>query len=293
MPQGIEPSNLGKVFWPSSGLTKGDLLAYFEAVAPYLLPVVKDRPLTVIRYPDGVEGMRFYQKDTPKYAPSWVKTVTLHAGSAKRDVRYPLCNSTRTLLWLANQASIELHPWISRVDRIERPDFLVFDLDPPEDRFDVAVQVAHVMRDALSSYGLDGAAKTSGSKGVHVFVPLERRHHYGEVRRAADFLAGEVGREIPDVATTAFFKAERRGRLFLDTGRNAPGAHVASVYSPRAREAASVSFPVPWDELDRVTPQDFTISNVPSILEREGDRWRELLPAPQRLTRLLRAAGQP
>lgn len=291
MPQGIERSNLAKAFWPQLGLTKGDLLDYFDAVAPFVLPAVRDRPLTVIRFPDGIEGMRFYQKDTPKYAPSWVRTVTIHAGSAKRDVRYPLCNSRRTLLWLANQAAIELHPWISRVDRLERPDFLVFDLDPPEGDFGVAVEVAFVMREALREFRLDGVAKTSGSKGVHVFVPVRRAYDYRAVRTAADFLAGVVVQEIPDVATTAFLKAERGGRLFLDTGRNAPGAHVAAVYSPRARKAASVSFPVPWDELNTSVPQDFTVQNVPSILHREGDRWNALLPPRQHLNRLLDAAG--
>jgi len=291
VPQGIEPSNLDKPFWPAAGLTKGDLIAYFDAVAPFILPTLRDRPLTVVRFPDGIDGMRFYQKNTPSYAPSWVKTVTLHAGSAKRDVRYVLCNSKRVLLWLANQAAIELHPWLSRADRLERPDLLVFDLDPPEGGFDVAVRVAGVMREALAEFGLEASAKTSGSKGVHVCVPLERRHHYREVRRAADFLAARVEDEIPDVATTKFLKAERGGRLFLDTGRNAPGAHVVTVYSPRAREPGSVSFPVTWDELRTVAPQDFTITNVPSILQREGDRWSDLLPRPQRLGELLRAGG--
>jgi bifunctional non-homologous end joining protein LigD len=291
VPQGIERSNLGKVFWPKGGLTKGDLLDYFDAVAPFLLPAVRDRPLTVIRFPDGIGGMRFYQKDTPKYAPSWVRTVTIHAGTAKRDVRYPLCNSKRTLLWFANQAAIELHPWISRTDRLERPDFLVFDLDPPEDRYDVAVEVAHVMREALREFGLEAVAKTSGSKGVHVFVPVRREYDYRAVRTAADFLAATVGDQIPDVATTAFLKADRGGRLFLDTGRVAPGAHVATVYSPRAGEAATVSFPVPWEDLKSAVPQDFTIQNVPAILRREGDRWKDLLPPRQRLDRLLEAAG--
>src|SRR5712691_3917572 len=119
MPGGVELSNLDKVFWPHEGLTKGDLLAYLDAVAPYLLPALRGRPLTVIRYPDGIEGFSFYQKDTPKYAPDWVRTITLHAGSAKRDVRYTVCNSTRTLRWLANQAAVEFHPWLSRVDRLD------------------------------------------------------------------------------------------------------------------------------------------------------------------------------
>jgi bifunctional non-homologous end joining protein LigD len=291
VPHGIDPSNLDKLFWPNQGYTKGDLIEYFDAVSPFLLPELRNRPLTVIRYPDGVEGPRFFQKNTPSYAPSWVKTATFHAGSAGRDVSYTLCNSKRTLLWLANQATIELHPWLSRVDHIERPDVLVFDLDPPEGGFDVAVEVAFVMREVLDGFGLTAVAKTSGSKGIHLCIPIQRRYDYRTVRAAAQFLAGRVEERIPDVTTTAFRKAERAGRLFLDNGRNAPGAHVVAVYSPRARETASVSFPVPWDDLKSIAPQDFTIANVPEILSREGDRWKQLMPPAQVLSRLLRAAG--
>ena len=283
MPGGVEPSNLGKVFWPEAGVTKGDLLAYMEAVAPFVLPPLRGRPLTVVRFPDGITKSSFYQKDTPKYAPPWIRTVTLPAYGAKKDVRYTVCDSKRTLLWLANQAAIELHPWLSTVDRLERPTHLVMDIDPPEDDFDRAVDAAFLVRDALDDAGLAGAAKTSGSKGVHVYVPLERRYGYDEVRRACGRLADHVAGEAPDLVTTAFRKAEREGRVFLDTGRNAPGAHVVTVYSPRARPAASVSFPVPWDDLRSVQPPDFTVANVPGILEREGDRWAALMPSPQRL----------
>jgi len=285
--QGIEPSNLGKVFWPDAGLTKGDLLAYYEAVAPFLVPVLRGRPLTVKRYPDGITGQAFFQKNTPKYAPSWVKTVTLHAESAKRDVAYTLCDSKRTLLWLANQASVELHPWLSRVDRLERPDHLVLDLDPPEGGFDVAVEVAGVAREVLAGVGLEAVAKTSGAKGMHVYVPLRRRHDYGPVRAAGFRIAQLIEERIPDIATTEFAKAGRGGRLFLDAGRNAPGAHTVAVYSPRARPGASVSFPFPWDDLAKVRPENFTIRTVPKILEREGDRWAKLSPAPQTLPREL------
>src|SRR5205823_6198085 len=147
-------SNLEKVFWPAEGLTKGDLLNYFEAVGDVLVPALKDRPLTVKRYPDGIEGFSFFQKNTPEYAPDWVPTITLRAESARRDVSYALCNSPRVLEWLANQAAIEFHPWLSRVDRIERPDFMVFDMDPPEGKFDLAVEMAFVMREVLDEVGL-------------------------------------------------------------------------------------------------------------------------------------------
>jgi bifunctional non-homologous end joining protein LigD len=286
MPGGVERSNLDKVFWPDSGLAKGDLLRYFEAVTPFILPALRGRPLTVIRYPDGIEGFSFYQKDTPKYAPPWVRTVTLPAEHAKRDVRYTLCNSKRTLLWLANQAAIELHPWLSRVDRIERPDHLVLDIDPPAEQFARAVDVAFAAREVLASEGLQSAVKTSGSKGVHLYVPLQRRYDYGEVRAAADSLASRIAEQVPDLATTEFRIADRGGKVYLDTGRVAPGAHIVAPYSPRAREGATVSYPVTWTELRTVHPKDFTISNVPSMLQRQGDRWKNLMPPHQKLPRL-------
>ncbi|HEX8100897.1 MAG TPA: non-homologous end-joining DNA ligase [Actinomycetota bacterium] len=287
MAGGVERSNLEKVFWPDSGLTKGDLLTYFEAVADVILPTLRDRPLTVKRYPDGIDGFSFFQKNTPKYAPSWVKTVQLWAGSARRDVHYTLCNSKRTLLWLANQAAIELHPWLSRVDHLDRPDHLVFDLDPPPGQFDVAVKVALVLKDVLDELGLEGLAKTSGAKGIHVYVPLNRRYGYDATRQAAHIIASEVETRIPNVVSTEVKIVKRGGKLFLDTGRNGPGAHIAAPYSPRARAGATVSFPVAWDDVPNVRPEDFTIRTVPELLSSRGDLWRELMPRPQSLNRVV------
>jgi DNA ligase D len=283
VPQGIELSNLDKVYWPRDGLTKRDLIDYVDAVGPLIVKAIRGRPLTVKRYPDGIDGLEFYQKNTPKYAPEWVPTVTLHAESAKRDVSYTLCNSTKVLRWLANQASIELHPWLSRADRLERPDHLVMDLDPPEDRFEVAVRVAFVVREVLDELGLESVPKTSGAKGVHVYVPIRRRLDFGAVRVAADRIAAMVEERLPDVTTTTFKIADRGGRLYLDAGRNRPGAHVAAPYSPRARDGAPVSFPVAWSDLDRITPRDFTIRTVPDLVEKHGDLWASLSPAPQTL----------
>jgi DNA ligase D len=282
MPGGVELSNLNKVFWADEGLTKGDLIDYFAAVSPFLLPAIRNRPLTVIRFPDGIKGMSFYQKDTPKYAPAWVKTISLRAESAKREVRYPLCNDKRTLRWLANQACIELHPWLSRADRLNRPDYLVCDLDPPQDAFERSVQVALVLKEVLDELGLEGLPKTSGGKGIHVYVPLKRRHAFPAVRSAALAIGRLVEERIPDDATAEFRIAKREGRVYLDPGRNAPGAHVAAVYSPRARPGATVSFPVPWDQLEQVKPGDFTIRSVPALLAKE-DPWKARMPRPQTL----------
>jgi bifunctional non-homologous end joining protein LigD len=288
MPQGIEPSNLDKVFWPDPGLTKGDLLAYFDAVSEAFVRAIRNRPLTLKRYPDGIEGFSFFQKNTPKYAPDWVPTVTLRAESAGRDVRYILCNSKRVLRWLANQAAIEFHPWLSRADHVDRPDFMVFDLDPPEGKFDLAVEMAFVMREALDEFGLRAIAKTSGSKGVHVYVPVQRRYGQDEVRGLAARLGRIAEQREPKKATTDIARAGRAGRVFIDTNRNALGQHLVAPYSPRARPGATVSFPVEWKELGKVQPEDFTIRTVPGILQRDGDRWRDCMPSPQSLGRAMR-----
>ncbi|MFL5798996.1 MAG: non-homologous end-joining DNA ligase [Actinomycetota bacterium] len=289
MPGGVELSRLDKVFWPDEGLTKGDLIDYVRAVAPQFLRNLRNRPLTVIRYPDGIERGSFYQKQTPDYAPKWVRTVSLPADSGRgkrKEVRYALCNDQRTLVWLANQASIEFHPWLSRVDRIERPEFLIMDVDPPAGHFDLAVRTALVVREVLQRNGMESAAKTSGAKGVHLYVPLQRRHGYGEVARAAFALAAQAAEAEPDLITIEFRKKERGDRVFLDATRIGPGKHVVAAYSPRARPGGTVSFPVPWKDLERVAPQDFTIRNVPRLI---GDRdpWRDLMPGPQRLPREL------
>jgi bifunctional non-homologous end joining protein LigD len=274
-------SNVTKVFWPDAGLTKGDLLDYLDAVSSLMIPALRDRPLTVKRYPDGVEAFSFFQKNTPEHAPSFVKTVRIHAGSAKRDVRYTVCNSKRTLLWLGNQAAIEFHPWTARVDRLDRPDVMVFDFDPPDDGFDEAVEAALAMREVLDDAGLHGAAKTSGSKGIHVYVPLRRRHGFSVVARAAERLGERLVERRPRLTNMEFSKANREGRVLIDVRRNAPAQHTVAAYSPRARPHATVSFPVRWEDLGKVRTEDFTIRTVPALVAGGTDLWKELLPAAQ------------
>jgi bifunctional non-homologous end joining protein LigD len=282
----VKFTNLDKPLWPDEGVTKGDLIEYYRAVAPVLLPHLRGRPLTVRRYPNGIGGETFYQKNAPKGTPEWVRTITLPAESAKRDVEYILCNDRRTLLWLGNLASIELHPWLSRVDRLERPEWLVLDVDPPEGRFDRAVRTALVIREVLDELGIAGCAKTSGAKGIHIYVPLQRRFAYDEVRRAALAIAIRVAEREPKLVTAEFKKAARGGRVFLDFTRTGMGAHVVAVYSPRARPGAPVSFPVGWGDLERIDPGDFTIRTAPTLISR-GDPWTKLCPDRQMLPREL------
>jgi bifunctional non-homologous end joining protein LigD len=278
----VKLSNPDKVLWPADGYAKRDLVEYYRAAAPSLLPHLRNRPLTVKRYPDGIEGETFYQKNAPRGTPEWVRTETLRAESAKRDVDYVLCNDLRTLLWLANLASIELHPWLSRVDRLERPDWLIMDIDPLEGGFDRAVQAALCAHEVLRDHGLDGCAKTSGGKGVHVYVPLQRRYDFVRVLDAGLRLSMLVEEREPALVTTQFKKGEREGKVFMDYTRNRPGQHVAAVFSPRARPGAPVSFPVAWSRIERIQPLDFTIATVPKLLE-GGDPWRQLCPSPQTL----------
>jgi len=230
------------------------------------------------------------QKNVPKYTPEWVKTIPLWAEASKRTVSYALCNDRRTLLWFANQRAIEYHPTLARGDRFDRPTHLVLDLDPPSaDGFAKAARAAELVRRALAESGLVGAVKTSGAKGLHVFVPISRPASMEDAAAATRAIAKRAERLDPRTATTAFLKADRAGKVFVDSTRTG-GATVVAAYSPRARPGVPVSFPIAWEDLDTVAPSDFTITTVPGLL---GDRnpWADALPAPQRIPADLVAEG--
>ncbi len=283
-------TNLDQPLFDNARATKRDLLEYLEAVSEQLLGELRDRPLSVVR---AVRGQKpFMQKNVPKYAPPWVKTVTIWAESSKRKVAYALCNDLRTLLWFGNQRAIEYHPTLARGDgQGFAQTNLVLDLDPPaEAGFHAVVCVAELVRGALADAGLAGAVKTSGAKGLHVFVPVAQPTSGEEIAAATRALAACAERIDPQLATTAFVREERGGKVFLDATR-AGGATVVAAYSPRIRPDAPVSFPVSWDELDRVSPTDFTIHTVPALL-RGGNPWADSLPEPQSLPADLIAEGR-
>jgi bifunctional non-homologous end joining protein LigD len=276
-PDDVEVSRPDKLLWPDAGVTKAGYRGYLDAVAERMLPWLRRRPLTVIRAPDGVTGERYFQKSASSYTPEWIDTIQIHAPSAKRDVRYLVCDHRQTLEWLGNQAVIEFHPAPVRVDRLDRPDWLVFDVDPPEGRFDAAVAVARLVLGELGAMGLSAGVKTTGGKGLHVLVPIERRYATSELRSAAAAVTHLVARREPDLVTDEFRKADRGGRVMLDPSRNAPGATVVAPYSPRGRDDATVSFPVTPDELDRATPGEFTIASAAGMLDGAGPRaWDDL-----------------
>jgi DNA ligase D-like protein (predicted polymerase) len=222
------------------------------------------------------------QKNVPKYTPEWVRTVSLWAETSKRDVSYALCNDRRTLLWFANQRAVEYHPTLVRADGWDHVTHIVLDLDPPDaSSFLAAVRAAHLVRQALSDAGLTGALKTSGAKGLHVFVPIDADATIEDAAAATRALAARAERLDPTLATTAFVREDREGKVFIDSTR-AGGATVVSAYSPRVRPGVPVSFPVGWDELDRVTPAEFTVHSVVPLIG-ERDPWAEQMPKPQRL----------
>ncbi len=278
--EGVPLTNLDQPLFDGAGATKRDLVEYLDAVRDRILPVLQDRPLSVIRVHRGQEA--FMQKNVPKYTPDWVPTVRMWAESSNRNVSYALCNDRRTVLWFANQRAIEYHPSLVRVDQPERMTHLVLDLDPPEaDAFAMAIRAAQAVRQALADVGLTGALKTSGAKGLHVFVPIDDQASLEESAAATRAIAVRAERLDPAIATTAFVKAERGGKVFVDSTR-VGGATVIAAYSPRVRPGVPVSFPVAWEDLHDIAPSDFTIHTA---LRQLGTRdpWLEHMPARQAL----------
>ncbi|MFN2556785.1 MAG: non-homologous end-joining DNA ligase [Nitriliruptorales bacterium] len=279
--QEVSFTNLEQQLFDGAEATKRDLVDYLDAVHDRLIPALKDRPLSVVRVLRGQAP--FMQKNVPKYAPPWIRTVTLWAESSKREVSYALCNDRRTLLWFANQRAVEYHATLIRIDRWDVSTHLVLDIDPPPaNGFRLSVRAAQLVRQVLADAGLTGAVKTSGAKGVHVFVPVEVDTTVDEAAAATRAIAARAERLDPALATTAFMREEREGRVFIDSTR-AGGATVVAAYSPRVRPGVPVSFPVAWDELDRIAPTDFTLRTAAPLVA-ESDPWAQLMPEPQRLS---------
>jgi bifunctional non-homologous end joining protein LigD len=290
----LKLSNLDKVFFPVERMTKGDLLEYYRAIAPALLPHLRDRPFTMVRWPDGIEAGRFFQKDAPSHMPEWIPTYralvsTRESPRRKKWVNFPLVNDELALLWMVNMGCIDMNAWYSRVDKPERPDFVLFDLDPsPDVGFAETVQVALLVKQALDAFGLVGHPKTSSAEGMHVLVPVERRYTYDDTRRFAEIVAGAIARTNRGLATTEWTKSKRRGVL-IDANQNGEGKTIASVYSVRPRPGAPVSTPLRWDEVnEELDPLAFTMPVVLERVRKHGDLFEGVLTTKQRLTDALK-----
>ena len=275
-----------KVLFPDDGITKGELAAYYEMIAPAMLPHIQGRPITMERFHRGIGEKGFFQKDVSRGFPEWLQRVAVPKKGG--TVNHPLVEDARSLLWLANQNSITPHVWISRVPDLWHPDICVFDLDPAEEHPEVLRDAALALRNLLRDLELDSWAKTSGSKGFHIVVPLDGSAEYGEVGRFASAVGGMMVRRDPEHLTQEFSKTDRRGRILVDTGRNAFHATFAAPYAVRAKPGAPVSAPCTWEELERgVGPQSFTLRGMATRVAEAGDLWADMLKCKQSLRRAI------
>lgn len=284
-------SNLDKQFFPD-GYTKGDLIQYYASVADVLLPHLAGRPLSMSRYPDGIDGPNFYEKRAPGHQPDWMPTTPVPSDSQGGEIEFMLADRREALMWFANMGCIEVHPFHSRAGSLEHPDYAIFDLDPAEgSEWDQVVAGARLIEVALGQIGLGGVAKLSGSRGIHVYVPVEPVYSFERVRR----FVGEVGRYLvaanPDDLTMEWDKPRRRGKVFVDHNRNASGQTIASVYSVRPRPGAPVSVPVKWEEVGTIRNGDITIANLWDRLQRYGDLFAPILGQRYRLEEAEQSLG--
>jgi bifunctional non-homologous end joining protein LigD len=272
-------TNLDKIFWPEAGHTKRRLLQYYADVADALLPHLRDRAMVMKRYPNGIHGKCFFMKRTPSPRPEWLETCKI-THQSNNVIAFPMIQDLASLLWVVNLGCIDLNPWYASCDDVNRPDYLHFDLDPVEGAdFARVRKTALVVRDALKSLGMNPVAKTSGSKGIHVYVPIVRGPVQKDVWRVAKAFAKELEKGFPDLITAEYRIANRpRGRVLVDYNQNAWGRTLASVYSVRPNVRAAVSTPVTWDEVEAgFEIDDFRMDNVPARVRKLGDLWQPLL----------------
>lgn len=275
----VHLTNLQKIFWPELGLTKRDLLQYYLEVSPWLLPHLKDRAMVMKRYPNGIHGPFFFMKRAPEPRPGSIPICSIEHASGN-IIGFPVIQHLASLLWVVNLGCIDLNPWYARCDDVHRPDYLHFDLDPtPDTRFERVLESALLVRDALAELKIKSYAKTTGSRGVHVYIPIERGPEQKEVWRFAKAFSRELARRHPQIMTAEYRVAKRpAGKVLADYNQNAWNRTLASVYSVRPTIAASVSTPVTWEEVERgIRIEDFTMKNVPARVRKLGDLWRPLL----------------
>jgi len=291
----VELSSPGRVLFPEDGVTKGDLFEYYREIAPALLPHLRDRPFTMKRYREGMKGQPFFQKQAPKGMPKWIPTRqfrTWPREGGSRLVDFPLVNSTEALLWMVQMHCIDLNAWYSRVDKPHRPDFVLFDLDPPDGGFELAIEVAHLIRELLDELDLPGYVKTSGADGIHVVAPITRRSTFEQTYAFAEKASRLLERRHPGKVTTEWLKKKRQGVL-VDHRQNGWGKTIASVYSVRPKPGAPVSTPLRWDELtSSVRPRDFTMQIALERVEEHGDLFAPVLAEPRPLAPAAKALAR-
>jgi bifunctional non-homologous end joining protein LigD len=288
----IKIARAAKVLFPEDGITKGDLIDYYQRISRWMVPHLAGRPLTAQRFPDGIGQPGFFQKAAGRYFPAWIKTATLRKVGG--TVKYVICDDAATLVYLANQACITVHPWLSRADRPHAPDQLIFDLDPSGDDLAGVIEAAHALRRLLDKLELPAYLKATGSRGLHIVTPLDGSEDFDAVRAVARALAGMVVAGNPARFTIEQYKNKRRGRVFLDVNRNAYAQTAVAAYTVRARPGAPVAAPLDWSELGRkgFRPDGVTLRNIFARLEKIADPWRDFGRRPASLAKARRALEQ-
>ncbi len=285
----VRLTNLHKAMWPGDGITKAGLIKYYADMADILLPHLEDRLFIMSRYPDGIDGGMFYQKDCPDYGPEWLNIFPVYSPDVGKTINYIVCNDLPTLMWLANQACIELHIWLAKIPKIDYPDVAVFDLDPfPPAGFKDTLAIAMLVKEALEQFGLRGYPKTSGATGLHIFVPIKPEYTYREVRDAVEFVCRHIHSVFPEKTTLERLIVNRTGKVYLDYLQNTRGKTMTFQYSLRPVPGAPVSTPLTWEEVKKgqVRPQDFRIDNIHERLAEVGDLYRDFLKPTQSLRKL-------
>ncbi|MDX1637721.1 MAG: non-homologous end-joining DNA ligase [Balneolaceae bacterium] len=273
----IEMENLDKVIFPDIGVTQGDLLTYYHRISGVMLPHMKDRPLTLQRFPDGIGEEGFYQKNMPDYFPGWITAARVEVAGQDRTQRQVICNDTATLAYLVDQGVVTVHIWQSRSDKLHYPDRMIFDIDPPDDDFSLVCRAARRLRELLERIELNPYVMTTGSRGLHVAVPLERSQRFDIVRAFAKKVAGRIAKRQPDLFTVEMRKEKREGRLFLDYLRNSYGQNSVAPYAVRALPGAPVATPLDWQELDRdITSRTYTVKNIFRRMGQKKDPWKNI-----------------
>jgi bifunctional non-homologous end joining protein LigD len=273
----ISLSNQNKMYWPEDKITKGDMVDYYREIAPVLLPYLKDRPESLHRFPEGIHGNSFYQKDFPQ-APDWVETISIESDTDGNSTNYILCQNTATLLYMANLGSIEIHPWNSRKQKLDFPDYLVIDLDPSDRPFEDVIKVAQAVRKVLEELEILSCIKTTGQRGMHVFIPTGGKYSYEQVRQFAQLLCQYIHTKEPQITSLERKPKNRQGLIYLDYLQNKRGATLAAAYSLRPRPKAPVSTPLKWEEVKKgISPHDYTIRNILKRVDKHGDLWEDVL----------------
>lgn len=283
----LELTNLDKTYWPDEGYSKGDLIKYYYLISPYILPHLNERFMVMQRFPDGIAGKAFYQKECPAYAPDWILTKEVQSPSSKRKyINYIICNDLATLLWLVNQGCIEMHPWLSRWTHIDNPEAVILDLDPGDQvTFEDVLNIALLIKQVLDSFNVKGFVKTSGATGLHIYIPVKPQYSFKNVRDFAEKIARIVVAVNPAKATIERTVSKREGKVYIDYMQNVQGKTIASVFSVRPLRGATVSTPVSWEEIAKKSfaPGDFTMYNIPELIKQGRPDFSELLACRQNL----------